>query len=814
MLHTIPITLDISKVGDQKTVTGIRQNDTNTVKFSISLVNGSDTFDINNLTTPTVIMFGIKPDGKVIVNYADIVNGHIEYTLKAQDTTAAGTVKWQVGIFEGLNTKYATPRFSSVVEPAVVGDEEIESTNSLDVLLEAIDEVNSLMSNNNITCRYSFMLDSYGRIFSYTNHTSITNNSFAQYDNYQDMISKNHMVWIASNVTNVANGSLGDKTKVIYIICEAKQEDINFNEYSDCNISYGTNALLQFYTLSSLSRLLAEKVDRPVGFDDLDAVLQNQIEISLKSFIFIVSSISMLEMIRYCDPYRIHTLTLTSSAATFFGVESGTRAELRISGSWETFLTREIRILETSDRWVQIVEGTESEHSFGTWVKVDPISDGALSLDKLEAEFVKALLSSGWSFLADEDRRIFAISSDTQITSSSFSRETEKTNSSFYVWLSKNVTSISTQAFSSDEIENIICMYAESYETTIPAYVYNSVRKERGYNKALLKIFILNSIFGNYEDILDIDGRFPIAKSTLATDLKNEIERKVDYQITPNASSSVFNLNVSQYRLYYDTVSSGVEYLSFVIENIATANKTQFRLSKNGVEWRKKVNGTWGTWGIAIPDEAITSGKIGQGEVKATNIDGGAITSGKIGQGEVKATNIDDGAVEFSKLGSNLVAKSNNGQAWAFADDVTIPTTLVTKNWILNNTEDKIVNPTKIIYFDTNGCISAITNSLPSQQGYTVAHSTFVPSAITTIPDSVLTLLPNVDVYYVDNSSSAVHLETDVQTAVQNEQITIYYKGEFNLAELFATSQKNLNDRLTALESQIGGLINGDEVSY
>jgi hypothetical protein len=200
---------------------------------------------------------------------------------------------------------------------------------------------------------------------------------------------------------------------------------------------------------------------------------------------------------------------------------------------------------------------------------------------------------------------------------------------------------------------------------------------------------------------------------------------------------------------------------------------------------------------------AVTTNKIFNGAVTTDKLHSNAVTNGKIMENAIDGHEIQAGAINFSKLG-NFVETSGNGQAWAFADDVTIATTLLIKNWILNHTEDKILNPSKIICFDTNECVSSVASLFPTHGTYTAAKSVYVPSNIDTIPDSVLTFLPNVNVYYVDNPSSAVHLEKDVQTAVQNGRITIYYKDEFNLADLFATSQKNLNDRLTALETTVG----------
>ena len=437
MLRELPITLDISKVGDQRTITGIRQYETDTVKFKISLVNGSIPFEINTLDNALIIMFGLKPDGKIIVNYAEINDNKIEYTLKEQDTTAAGVVKWQVCINEvsgGESCIFATPQFSTTVDSAVIDNDELESNDSVEALFEAINSIGAFLANNNLVSKYSFMFDGHGRIFSYTWDTNIDANSFAKYNNYNTKIAENHHVWLSSNVTNVQNGALCSVSTITKIICEAPQNRIALNEYSECDTMYGANSLSQFYILASLSSLLAEKNDTPINYNDCSSELKERIDRKLSRTNRSIASVESLSLIIYLYPELIHTLTLTGDAAQAFEVSSGAVVKLAVYGSWDTHLTRIITVLETSERWIQIVEGTALEHSFGTWTKINPVSDGGITYNKLASDTL-AFINSKLSYepIVKNNGGVAAGVDITYLNTLIFDRKTF-----YYVWFATN----------------------------------------------------------------------------------------------------------------------------------------------------------------------------------------------------------------------------------------------------------------------------------------------------------------------------------------------------------------------------------------
>ena len=120
--------------------------------------------------------------------------------------------------------------------------------------------------------------------------------------------------------------------------------------------------------------------------------------------------------------------------------------------------------------------------------------------------------------------------------------------------------------------------------------------------------------------------------------------------------------------------------------------------------------------------------------------------------------------------------------------------------------DTKIDKPTKCIYFDEDDCVYTLTSGIHTGGVKIGITSVYAPSSITEIPDRALVSTPDLATIYIDNASSAVTLGTDIQAAVNNNELIIYYKGQFNLANILATSQKKLNLRLISLEATVGTL--------
>jgi hypothetical protein len=118
--------------------------------------------------------------------------------------------------------------------------------------------------------------------------------------------------------------------------------------------------------------------------------------------------------------------------------------------------------------------------------------------------------------------------------------------------------------------------------------------------------------------------------------------------------------------------------------------------------------------------------------------------------------------------------------------------------------DTRIDKPTKCIYFDEDDCVYTLTSGIHTGGPRMGITSVYAPSSITEIPDRALVSTPDLTTIYIDNAFSAVTLGTDIQAAVNNEELIIYYKGQFNLANILATSQKKLNSRLISLEATVG----------
>lgn len=120
----IPITLDISRKGHVMQYTPIGQGD-DAYRFNISIRNGRDTITIPD--SSRVVLNCVKPDKTYTETIGRIDNGRAVFEIASNTVAVPGTVICEMQIFDG--TQLTTQKFELRVEPNIINDDVIESTN-------------------------------------------------------------------------------------------------------------------------------------------------------------------------------------------------------------------------------------------------------------------------------------------------------------------------------------------------------------------------------------------------------------------------------------------------------------------------------------------------------------------------------------------------------------------------------------------------------------------------------------------------------------------------------------------------------------
>ena len=222
-------------------------------------------------------------------------------------------------------------------------------------------------------------------------------------------------------------------------------------------------------------------------------------------------------------------------------------------------------------------------------------------------------------------------------------------------------------------------------------------------------------------------------------------------------TESIFETLTNEGEIYQKTVDN-IDYYVWIIKK-SDQNWVQFRCSVNGLEYRTH-NTSWSLWDYVIPEKAIG----------------------------------------IDNLANALLITSTSAQV--LYDDYHLPTTRFMKE----NVERKVENPSKVLTFDSNNCISRVITVLSNQlsAGTILAGDikAYVPNTITNITDGFLTTATDLTTLYINNYSDNVTLGTTIQQKIANEELTVYFIDEYNFADLMAISQRQLNERVTALENE------------
>ena len=194
--------------------------------------------------------------------------------------------------------------------------------------------------------------------------------------------------------------------------------------------------------------------------------------------------------------------------------------------------------------------------------------------------------------------------------------------------------------------------------------------------------------------------------------IETNVDSKANYQfVNSNENEKVFDLHLNEGYLYATVLNS--KYYIFFTNALQTASdKVQHRISVLGIERRVRNGSSWSEWRtISVEDGSILTSNIADGAVTTDKLEDEAVSTEKLAPNAVRTLNIQDGSISPSKLTVNLkqtidskldsipiksidtthisdtalVTSVNAGQAYAFANDTTIPTTATVKGWIENS---------------------------------------------------------------------------------------------------------------------------------
>ena len=123
MQINIPITLDVSRKNHTVQYVPIGQGD-DAYRLNISVENAGDILKIPD--GARVVLNCVKPDGTYTETVGSIENDVAEFDIDSNTVAVPGTVVCEMQIFDG--TQLTTQKFELRVEPNIINDDVIEST--------------------------------------------------------------------------------------------------------------------------------------------------------------------------------------------------------------------------------------------------------------------------------------------------------------------------------------------------------------------------------------------------------------------------------------------------------------------------------------------------------------------------------------------------------------------------------------------------------------------------------------------------------------------------------------------------------------
>ena len=134
----IPITLDISRKSPAAQYVPIGQGD-DAYRFNISVKNAGNILKIPD--GARVVLNCVKPDGTYTETVGSVENNAAKFDIASNTVAVPGTVICEMQIFDG--TQLTTQKFGLRVEPNIINDNAIESTNDYGFIRILISELSN-----------------------------------------------------------------------------------------------------------------------------------------------------------------------------------------------------------------------------------------------------------------------------------------------------------------------------------------------------------------------------------------------------------------------------------------------------------------------------------------------------------------------------------------------------------------------------------------------------------------------------------------------------------------------------------------------
>ena len=131
------ITLDIKAIQSQITLS-TKQADTSRVIY-ISLTDGGKPYTIGEKCF--AVFEGKKSDGAKVGNHCYIENNRIVYPITAQTVASPGIAECEISLYDADGGLITSPKFTLIVDPRIVGDDDFKSSQEFTSLAECLAEV-------------------------------------------------------------------------------------------------------------------------------------------------------------------------------------------------------------------------------------------------------------------------------------------------------------------------------------------------------------------------------------------------------------------------------------------------------------------------------------------------------------------------------------------------------------------------------------------------------------------------------------------------------------------------------------------------